>query len=149
MTLPSPQPKIMPYLTIIPSRRPMQKLHTNIGHAKNAINGKIGAYRGGAECDMELLEHQDGGWVVIYEVNKGDRVAPWQVEKLAKQAEKREAAEKKLKEAATSGARKEANAAFNRLYPANLSGTIAADRPSFVAGYVEGYMAARHEYGYD
>lgn len=143
MTLPSPQPKVMPYLTIIPSRRPEQKLHANIGHAKNAITGKF--WYNGAESDMQLLEYVDGEWKVLYEVKQGDRVAPWQVEKLKKQAEKKEKAEREFAQKQNAEAIRVAKANARRYY----ENVIGEPRPgdedydNFVEGYIEGFLHGR------
>ena len=146
--LPSPRPKLTPYLTIIPDRRPVQKTHSNIGHAKNALNGRIGYYSG-SPCDMELYEHVDGDWKLLYRIAKGERVAPWQVEALKKQTEKKENNARARKLAAEKEARDAANAAYNVLFPPNVSGTLSTNRSVFVMAYVLGYQSAKEEYEYD
>lgn len=99
-----PTPKIKPYLTIIQSRNPVQKMHNHLGHAKNALNGKTRPsshyfFRGeripfemrwqmtAAERkeiirrepfseDMQLWEWKDNEWKLMYDVKAGD-YAPW------------------------------------------------------------------------
>lgn len=70
MTNPNLIPQVKPYLTIIESRRPIQKMHTNIGHAKNAF--LYDEHRGGT-----MWEWKDGEWVLLYTVTS-ERLPPEQ-----------------------------------------------------------------------
>lgn len=65
-------------MTVIPYRRPKQKAHINIGHAKNAVSFKVSRYVG-AECDMELYELRDGEWSLLWTIPKGtmESELPW------------------------------------------------------------------------
>jgi hypothetical protein len=70
-------PKPFTHMTVIPFRRPLQKAHTNLGHAKAAISYKTG-WRG-AESDMELYELKDGEWSLLWKVPEGTAYndLPW------------------------------------------------------------------------
>lgn len=140
MSLPSPQPKFSPYLSVIPVRRPVQKTHHNIGHAKNAVNGKWGGYRG-ADCDMQIFEHTEEGWKLLYDIKKGDMEPPWRAGELAEKARKKEAQMAREDSAARKEAKIEAERTYKRLRPGHLY--IYAD---YVDGYVEGYMKAREKF---
>lgn len=61
MTKPELVPQIKPYLTIIEARTPKQKMHTSLGHAKNALT--YDKSRSGT-----LWEWVDGEWVLLYTV---------------------------------------------------------------------------------
>lgn len=141
MSLPSPQPKLTPYLSIIPTRRPMQKTHANIGHAKNAVNGKIASYSRGAECDMQIFEFKDDGWSLLYDIKKGDIEPPWREGELAEKARKKEAQLAREDSAARKEAKAEAERTYKLLRPGHLY--VYAD---YVDGYVEGYMKAREKF---
>lgn len=61
-----PEPKVFPYLTIIPGRRPEQKMHEKIGHAKNAFEQHPGS---GYRCRYgKLYQYIDGEWVLLYDI---------------------------------------------------------------------------------
>lgn len=64
-----PKPIITPYLTIIPNRRPVQKLHVGLGHAKNALTYDSSKYG-------TLWEMIDGEWKLLYTVEKGETWNP-------------------------------------------------------------------------
>lgn len=79
-------PKIQPYLTIIPSRRPKQKLHSTRGHAKLAIvnavqcNGYWGQVKR-SPSDIEAFEWKDGEWAPLWSLPQGEfDVYPWEQE---------------------------------------------------------------------
>lgn len=55
-------PKIRPYLTIVAGRAPREKLHTSLGHAKNAMTYTPG--RSGTVWGLD--EH--GEWQLLFEV---------------------------------------------------------------------------------
>lgn len=57
----SPTPKATPYLTIIPDRSPVQKTHTSLGHAKNALTYD-------KRREGTLWEWKDGEWSLLYTV---------------------------------------------------------------------------------
>lgn len=80
----NPQPKVQPYLTIIPTRRPVQKLHANLGHAKNAINNACYNYSNKAYDDLELWQWSaEGGWELLHFIKAGTGRGqlPWVVAK--------------------------------------------------------------------
>lgn len=58
------QPKVFPFLTVIPGRRPQQKMHTSVGHAKNAFQDTgYGRHRTG-----QLYKWSGEGWELLYDV---------------------------------------------------------------------------------
>jgi hypothetical protein len=65
--------KSFPYLTIIPTRSPMQKAHTNIGHAKNALTGANEDSHG---VKGQMYEWKDDAWRLLYTVTVEDP-KPW------------------------------------------------------------------------
>lgn len=142
MVLPSPQPKLTPYLSIIPTRRPMQKTHTNIGHAKNAVNGKLG-YRG-AECDMQVFEFKNDGWSLLYDIKKGDIEPPWRAGEIAEKERKKAAQMAKEDTAARREAKAEAEKTYNVIY--DVAGYAVHSRRDYIEGYAEGYMKAREKF---
>lgn len=79
-----PKFKMPAYLSVMPSRSPRDKAHTNLGHAKNALthnstSGKIRVH--GA-----IYTWEDGDWQLMYEVWPGMLVseAPWKLEEKSK-----------------------------------------------------------------
>ena len=63
---------ITPFMTVIPTRRPKNKLHTSRAQARGAISYQI-PWSSGARVDMELHEFIDGKWVLIEDVPKGTK----------------------------------------------------------------------------
>lgn len=66
MQTPKITPQIKPYLTIIESRNPNQKLHSALGHAKNAFDQSqyyLGRWG-------QLYEYRDGEWILLYDIPK-------------------------------------------------------------------------------
>lgn len=66
--------KATPYMSVVEGRRPRQKVHTHLSHAKNAFDtpkanklvaGKGGQYTHGWGA---IFEHIDGDWVQIFEI---------------------------------------------------------------------------------
>lgn len=83
-------PSAYPYLTICPSRRPVQKLHTAIGHAKAAVQAQMISHRLGerrpnvtytkrATHDMEIYEYGETGPELLYSIPAGTLTEdlPW------------------------------------------------------------------------
>lgn len=141
MSLPSPQPKFMPYLSIIPRRRPTQKTHGNIGHAKNAVVAKFGYNVHGASCDMQIFEYKDDGWQLLYDIKKGDLEPPWREGEIEAAREKERRKVEKEKE---DDIRKAKSAA--RHYYVNVIGDATGeDYKLFVEGYVEGFLYGRQK----
>lgn len=68
-----------PYLTVIPDRLPKQKVHTNLGHAKNAINYRTDAWGQGTPSECLLYEWKDDEWQLLYRVPAGTskKNLPW------------------------------------------------------------------------
>lgn len=87
------------YMTVIPSRRPKEKLHKSLGHVKNALNGKFYSYARGAYEDMQAYEWIDNAWVLLYDVKEGDAEPPWRegerAAKVAQQLKAKEEAERR------------------------------------------------------
>lgn len=73
-----PAIKVYPYLTICPDRRPKQKVHTSLGHAKNAIIARDN-WGVGLREDCAIYEWQDNQWHLLFEIPKGtcSRSMPW------------------------------------------------------------------------
>lgn len=85
--------KVTPYLSVVEGRRPRQKTHTSLAHAKNAFdtprfnplvegyNGRQGAWTHGWGT---LYEFKDGDWVVLYDVRQPEQSdgvqGKWKVE---------------------------------------------------------------------
>lgn len=71
-------PAAPPFLTIIPSREPREKVHLNIGHAKNAVSQKV-HYTRGAWTDMAIFRQNDGEWQLLYAIDEGTQYegVPW------------------------------------------------------------------------
>lgn len=63
MTKPNLIPKVKPYLTIIEDRRPVQKMHSSLGHAKNAFT--FDRSRAGT-----LWEWKDGDWSLLHTITR-------------------------------------------------------------------------------
>lgn len=59
----SPTPRATPYLTIIPDRSPVQKVHTSLGHAKNALT-----YDKRREGTLWEWNTEQGAWELLYTV---------------------------------------------------------------------------------
>jgi hypothetical protein len=77
-----------PYLSVCPDRSPRQKVHTNLGHAKNAV-----AYRDqwghGLHAACQIYEWKDNEWSLLYDVPAGTRSnnMPWHDQEKLKAAE--------------------------------------------------------------
>lgn len=82
MTLPSSPSTSFPYLTRVPGRNRLEKLHTNLGAAKNAINGTRGPGK--------IYKWVDGDWTLLYD--ETGYPYSWQVKPLADKKAKEEAA---------------------------------------------------------
>lgn len=132
--LPNPHPKPMPYLSIIPDRRPIQKLHANVGHAKNAINGRGGPH--GALVPMQVYEYVDNDWVLLYDIKKGDVEPPWRAGELEAKRKREVAAAQR----ADVALRREAS----RLGTLSWLGMDKEEHDHqeiYTAGFVAGYLA--------
>ena len=77
-----PAPSPYRFRTECRSRRDFHKMHTNLGHAKRAINGSGGG---------KIFEWIDNEWKLLYDVKS--LPAPWQVEGIEK---KRKADEERI-----------------------------------------------------
>lgn len=77
-----------PYLSVCPDRRPQQKVHTNLGHAKNAVAYRDNWGRGLAD-DCQIYEWHEDSWSLLYDVPAGTRSRnmPWHDQEKLKVAE--------------------------------------------------------------
>lgn len=69
-----------PYLTVIPDRIPQQKVHKNIGQAKNAVSYRASLhYKRGIPNDCQVYEWKDSQWVILWDIPAGTEVdeMPW------------------------------------------------------------------------
>lgn len=75
-----PEQAPKPYMTVIPTRSPRQKLHGTIGQAKAAATtpGYIYAPRDCAKKDVAIYEWNSATeqWDLLYELRAGDQL-PW------------------------------------------------------------------------
>lgn len=104
------------FLSRIPSRHPMDKIHKQINHAKSAVNNYFNGYKGDdvyhpghsglgwgrysygfddrntkfehTGCEMEIYELVDGAWSLLYTIKRGDEELPWKKGELAANIEK-------------------------------------------------------------
>ena len=101
------------FLSRIPSRHPMDKIHKQVNHAKSAVNNYFNGYKGDTiyhegggwgyystpfdrrdatwahdGCEMEIYELVDGAWSLLYTIKKGDAELPWKQGELAENIEK-------------------------------------------------------------
>lgn len=105
------------FLSRIPSRHPMDKIHKQVNHAKSAVNNFFNGYKGDAlyhpgndsgfsygrfthgwddrnakfghgGCEMEIYELVDGAWSLLYTIKRGDVELPWKKGELAENIEK-------------------------------------------------------------
>lgn len=83
MTTELMKPAPTPYLTVIPGRRPEQKVHTSINAAKNAFgpgrrNDNLRSPHGGRYYSLnthgwgQLYQMVDGEWELLYDVPQPD-----------------------------------------------------------------------------
>lgn len=71
------EPKIMPYLTLIPNRNPRQKQHTDLGQAKKAILYRLD--QGATIVDARIYRWSNHGWELLYTIPAGTTrgAMPW------------------------------------------------------------------------
>ena len=67
-----------PYLSVVPDRSPRRKAHPTLGQAKNALQYRRSYYHDGYSVDIAIYEYRDNAWHLLYEVAKGEKVAPWE-----------------------------------------------------------------------
>lgn len=81
-------PKLIPsvkypiYLTVIEDRRPQQKLHQNIGRAKNAVGYDVGWVNGGYTVrggQIYVMKDADSDWELLYDITPRSLAShlPW------------------------------------------------------------------------
>lgn len=72
---------VTPYITVIPNRRPVVKVHPNLKQARMALSYRVNEYSNGfyrTPVDMWLYEWQyDGGWKELLFIPKGTYTMPW------------------------------------------------------------------------
>lgn len=131
------------YWTHIPSRRKVDKLHTNIGHAKNAVNGIFSGGRGYAYRGEDIVVYKmvDGSWEEIYRVTAGDVELPWKRGEIAER--ERKAAEELERKRVTleKEIKSLAQQAWAELHPQGY--VITQGFEDYCEAYRAGYMAAR------
>lgn len=86
------------FLSRIPSRHPVDKIHKQVNHAKSAVNNFFNGYKGydmrrkdrweHTGCEMEIYELVDGAWSLLYTIKRGDVELPWKEGELAANIEK-------------------------------------------------------------
>jgi hypothetical protein len=104
------------FLSRIPSRSPLDKIHKQVNHAKSAVNNYFIGYKGEqlyhaghggmgwgkyvngfderdydfkhTGCEMEIYELVDGAWSLLYTIKRGDVELPWKKGELAANIEK-------------------------------------------------------------
>jgi len=104
------------FLSRIPNRHPMDKVHKQVNHAKSAVNNFFNGYKGDqlyhegnhglglgryargyddrstkfehTGCEMEIYELVDGAWSLLYTIKRGDAELPWKQGELAENIEK-------------------------------------------------------------
>jgi len=106
MTLPVPNPPQFLYTTHIQNRRPIDKFHTNIGHAKNAVN----SHNGGT-----IRSLIDGEWSTLYDVPYGtdSRRMPWRIEKTKEEEQNRRKAESARSQQVLKATQQDLNELYN------------------------------------
>ncbi len=72
--------KLTPYLSVIPRRHPMKKIHMTLGHARAAISTS-GYGRSTDAC--QIYEYTTSGWQLLHDVPRGTAFTelPWKKEK--------------------------------------------------------------------
>lgn len=115
--IPVPITATKQFLSRIPSRHPMDKIHKQVNHAKSAVNNFFNGYKGDdlyhrvgnsgrgygmyaygwdhrnekfehTGCEMEIYELVDGAWSLLYTIKSGDVELPWKAGELAANIEK-------------------------------------------------------------
>lgn len=125
MALPSSPSTSFPYLTRVPGRNRLEKLHTNLGAAKNAVNGTGGPGK--------IFKWVDGDWELLYD--ETGYPYSWQVKPLAdKKAKEEEAIEKNRQRYLDEVAMPEAKAILEKDHPR------IPDPWSFILGYCAALM---------
>lgn len=104
------------FLSRIPSRNPMDKIHKQVNHAKSAVNNYFNGYKGDSIYheghgglgwdryrngfddrnrkfehtgdEMEIYELIAGAWSLLYTIKRGDAELPWKKGELAANIEK-------------------------------------------------------------
>jgi hypothetical protein len=124
------------FLSRIPGRTPMDKIHKQVNHAKSAVNnffngydGRDIYYEGGGWMyprgfdrredkwehtghEMEIYELVDGAWSLLYTIKRGDVELPWKKGQLAANIEKVNRMLEKEERDLTKHIRKLADAAY-------------------------------------
>ena len=72
-------PATTPYLTEIPDRAPLQKVHTDLGQAKKAILYRLSSERLTQPC--KIYRWGKSGWELLWDIKEGTKreEMPWLV----------------------------------------------------------------------
>lgn len=79
-----PHIKTVPYMTLIEGRRPHQKAHTSIGHAKSAVQGDYGR----AHARVYVWDNDD--WKLMWDFPEGrgsNYKYPWETTQMKRKRE--------------------------------------------------------------
>lgn len=70
-------PKTVPWLTIIPLRKPEMKVHASETLAKNAVVSSM--YGGSISTGIHVYrwDSPTEEWVLVYDIPRGERRIPW------------------------------------------------------------------------
>ena len=129
------------FLSRIPSRHPMDKIHKQVNHAKSAVNNYFNGYKGDSiyheghggygwdrfakgfddrnakfehtGCEMEIYELVDGAWSLLYTIKRGDAELPWKKGELAANIEKVNRALQKKEDELTRDIRRQAQVCYD------------------------------------
>jgi hypothetical protein len=69
MTAILPEPKVLPFLTMIANRAPMQKAHVSQGQAKKAVLNRI--HRGKLSEPVKVYQWTNHGWDILWDLPEG------------------------------------------------------------------------------
>lgn len=130
-------PRPTPYMSRIPTRRPNDKAHLTLGHAKLAVGGKIDRYVG-SYVNMAIFEWKDGEWELLYDIPKGTKVAPWKEESEKERAAKAKAARERAEIAEERRMREAAQKAYNA-YVTDVEQHSIYTSESFILAFEAGY----------
>jgi len=129
------------FLSRIPSRHPMDKIHKQVNHAKSAVNNYFNGYTGQqlyheghggygwneyatgfdkrekkwehTGDEMEIYELVDGAWSLLYTIKRGDVELPWKAGELAANIEKVDRMLRKKEDALTRDIRRQAEVCYD------------------------------------
>lgn len=139
------------FLSRIPDRRPVEKLHAQVNHARSAVTNYFGGYTGYGTTElvhrgsqMEIYEMVDDRWVLLHRIMPGDVEVPWKKGTLVANQQAKRAKEALESQKLHAYLRIKATQAW---YDSDEEG----DEPrtghfEFLDGYAQGFLAAKAEY---